>query len=284
MDLLIVLERQAAGSLDLAEAVRVTAEAAGMGGSQVYLREGEVFSVEELVYAMMVQSANDAATALALHLAGSRAAFVQLMNQRAAQLGLTNTVFYSVHGLPPGPGQMPDVSTARDLAVLARELLKHPAALRYTATRERGFRNGTFVMRNHNHLLATVEGCDGLKTGYFAAGGYSVVATAQRQGRRLVAVVLGSRTRAQRDNAARELLARGFAQIPPAPPAASEQGLTGRTAAVASPVAPPGTPRGGPRRVFRLASGVLLGVVAVVALMMLGRQLRHPRSGDGSPP
>jgi D-alanyl-D-alanine carboxypeptidase (penicillin-binding protein 5/6) len=119
------------------------------------------------------------------------------MNQKAKELGMTGTTFQSVHGLPPGPGQLPDVTTARDLAILCRELLKYPDTLRYTSTKERGFRNDTFMMRNHNHLLGNFEGCDGLKTGYFTAAGFSIAATAQRNGNRVIplssAVPIGTR-------------------------------------------------------------------------------------------
>ena len=118
----------------------MTAEASKIGGSQVYLKENEVFPVDELLYALIVQSANDAATALAIHYAGSKEAFVRLMNKRAQEIGMKDTVFHSVHGLPPGKGQLPDVSTPRDIAKLCRELLKKPDALKYTSTKERAFR------------------------------------------------------------------------------------------------------------------------------------------------
>ncbi len=214
MDLLIILDRVAAHKLSLQEPVKVTATAARMGGSQVYLKEHEVFTVDELLYALMVQSANDAAAALAIHVAGSTEGFVALMNERAQSLGMKATEFHSIHGLPPGENQQPDVTSARDLARLCRELLKHPDALRYTSTRERGFREGAFVMRNHNGLLHTVEGCDGLKTGYFRAAGYSIAATARRGDTRLVAIVLGSVDKKTRDGKAAELLAAGFLKAP----------------------------------------------------------------------
>ena len=219
MNLLLVLERIEAGALTLDTPVRVPREAMQIGGSQVYLDEKEQFTVEELLYALMVQSANDAAAALAIHIAGSREGFVRLMNERAQQLGMTATVFHSVHGLPPGPGQKPDVTTARDFASLAVELLKHPAALQYTSTRERVFRpEKPFVMRNHNRLLDSFPGCDGLKTGYYRAAGYSVCATALRQGVRLVAVILGSADKETCAEQAAQWLERGFKAVrtPPA--------------------------------------------------------------------
>lgn len=215
MVLLLVQEKVDEGLLKLDDPIKVTAEAAGMGGSQVYLAEKEVFSVEDLLYALMIQSANDAAVALAQHIAGSKDAFVELMNARAKTLGMGHTTFHSVHGLPPGEGQKPDVSTARDMATLARAVLQHPDLLRYTSTKERGFRDDTFIMRTHNKLLHTFEGCDGLKTGYFRAAGYSVAATARRGDRRVIVVVLGSKTKDTRNAKAAELLSKGFMTAPP---------------------------------------------------------------------
>jgi D-alanyl-D-alanine carboxypeptidase (penicillin-binding protein 5/6) len=222
MDLLIILEKVQQGVLRLEDPVPVTAEASKMGGSQVYLAEKEVFPLDEMLYALMIQSANDAATALAIKVAGSKDAFVQLMNEKARALGMTHTTFASVHGLPPTPGSGldPDVTTARDLALLARELSKFPEVFRYTSTQVRWFRNNTFEMRNHNKLLGVVEGVDGFKTGYFTAAGFSMVATAKREGVRIIAVVLGSTSRQVRDAKAAELLAKGFLAVPRRPAAA----------------------------------------------------------------
>jgi D-alanyl-D-alanine carboxypeptidase (penicillin-binding protein 5/6) len=222
MDLLIILEKIEARQLGLTDQVSVSAKAAKTGGSQVWLAEKEVFTLDELLYALMVQSANDAAVALGEKVAGSTDAFVELMNQRARQLGMTNTLFHSVHGLPPGAGQHPDVTTARDLSLLCRELLKHPDTLRYTATREHTFRpdggTKTVIMRTHNHLMAQVEGCDGLKTGYFTQAGFSIAATAARNGHRVIAVVLGSTDRKVRDSKAADLLAKGLLAMQSPPP------------------------------------------------------------------
>lgn len=218
MDLLIVLEKVRAGQLRLSNKVSVTARASRMGGSQVYLKEGEVFTIEELLYAIMVQSGNDAAMALAIRVAGTPEAFVKLMNQRAQEIGMNDTVFHSVHGLPPGTGQKPDVTTACDLALLGREIVRHcPEALRYTATKVRGFRKNTFIMRNHNRLLGKVQGVDGLKTGYFRAGGFSMLLSAKRDNRYVVVAVLGSKVRQVRDLQASEILAQAFLNLPPLP-------------------------------------------------------------------
>ena len=221
MDMLVIFDQLEQGKVRLDQMVQVTKEAAQMGGSQVYLDPSEQFSVEDLLYALAVQSANDAAVALAIHVAGSTEGFVALMNKKAEELGMKDSKFYSVHGLPPSKGQKPDQTTARDLALLGRELARRPAIFEYTNTRERPFRDGKFIMRNHNHLLGMVNGCDGFKTGYFQAAGFSIVATAQRDGVRLIAIVMGSKDRKVRDAKTSELLAKGFAQLPPKPVAAA---------------------------------------------------------------
>lgn len=217
MDLYVILDRIEQGALKLDEMVQVTVEAAKTGGSQVYLDPKEQFSVEDLLYALMVQSANDAAVALATHIAGSKEGFIALMNQKAQELGMNNSKFHSVHGLPPSEGQEPDVTTARDMAILCRALAKRPEALKYTSTQSKGFREDTFMMRNHNKLLGQVAGCDGLKTGYYQAAGFSIAATAQKGGVRMIALVMGSKDRKVRDAKAIELLAKGFTIIPPKP-------------------------------------------------------------------
>ena len=218
MDLLVILDKIEEGRIKLTDIVRTTAEASRTGGSQVYLKEHEEFTVEELLYALMVQSANDAAVALAIHIAGSKDGFVALMNEKAKEIGMTSTRFNSVHGLPPSTGQEPDVTTARDLSLLCLELLKYPDVLTYTSVKTRPFRpeaNPPFMMQNHNKLLWSFDGCDGFKTGYFTAAGFSIAATAKRGGNRVIAVVLGSTSRQVRDAKTAELLSRGFLIVPP---------------------------------------------------------------------
>jgi D-alanyl-D-alanine carboxypeptidase (penicillin-binding protein 5/6) len=214
MVLLVILERIEAGTLQLDEMVQVTVEAYKMGGSQVYLDPKEQFPLEELLYALMIQSANDAAVALASHVAGTKEAFVELMNRKAQELGMKNTRFSSVHGLPPSNGQQVDVTTARDFGILCQNLSKRPEVYKYTGTKVRDFRGGEFIMRTHNHLLENVDGCDGFKTGYFSKAGFSIAATAKRNGVRLIAIVMGSKNRKVRDAKATELLNRGFAKVP----------------------------------------------------------------------
>jgi D-alanyl-D-alanine carboxypeptidase (penicillin-binding protein 5/6) len=211
LTLLTVLEAADSGQLSLQDAVTVSAAASRMGGSQVYLKEGERFTVDELLYALMVQSANDAAAALAEHVAGGRSNFVLRMQAIARRLGMTNTVVCSEHGLPPESGQDPDITTCRDLAKLCCALAKRADVFRYTSTYERPFRDGSFVMRNHNPLLKSYPECDGFKTGYYRKAGYSIAATAQKHGaNRVAVVVLGCQDRLERNRTTEELLNRAF--------------------------------------------------------------------------
>ncbi len=226
MDLLVILEKIEQGQLSLREQVPVSRKATMAAPSKVWLAQNESFSVDEMLYALMVHSANDVAVALAEKVGGSTDGFVELMNAKARALGMNNTEFHSVNGLPPARGEKDDVTTARDLSVLCREVLKHPEALRYTSTRERVFRPNsdkrTLKLVNHNPLLRRVPGCDGLKTGFIAKAGFSIAVTAARDGHRVIVVVLGSTEAKRRDAKAAELVERGFAAItgtkaPPAP-------------------------------------------------------------------
>jgi D-alanyl-D-alanine carboxypeptidase (penicillin-binding protein 5/6) len=212
MTFLVVIETIENHQITLKDKIIACAEAEAIGGSQVNLRRGEQFSVEEMLYALMLQSANDVAFALGKHVAGSKQAFVERMNRRARELGMTSTEFHSMHGLPPSQGQKPDKTTARDIAKLCRELLRHDATLRFTSATTHPFRNNSLIMRNHNHLLEKVPGCDGLKTGYYRAAGFSIAATAEQNGSRVLAIVLGSRDRLVRDAEAKKLLLKGLAE------------------------------------------------------------------------
>lgn len=212
MLILIVAERVRDGSMRWDDPIVTSTWASRIGGSQVYLREGEVFSLAEMMEAIVIHSANDASVAVAEAAAGSAEAFVQLMNQRAQALGLHDTVYHSVHGLPPGKGQEPDLSTARDLAVLARELVKYPDVMRWSGTREAPFRQGTMTLTNTNRLVRETTWVDGLKTGYYREAGFNVTATGQRDGLRLIAVVMGAREKRQCFGQAARLLNEGFAR------------------------------------------------------------------------
>lgn len=210
MTQLIILEAAGRGELNLSDQVQVSGRASRVGGSQVYLKQGEVFTIEELLAALAVHSANDAATALAEHHAGSVEAFVDVMNERASALGMRDTHFQSVHGLPPGKGQQADLTSAYDMALLGRELVKHPEALHWGSTAEAPFRNGEFTLHNPNHLIGKYRGLDGLKTGYHRGAGYCITATAVQKDRRLIAVVMGAPSSRERGAEASRLLTFGF--------------------------------------------------------------------------
>jgi len=178
--------------------------------------------------------------------------FVDLMNLKAQELGLHHTVFHSPHGLPPETrkGQEADLSTARDLATLSRKLIAETDVLRYSSTAHHDFRhqNGVVIkLDTHNHLLGAVPGCDGLKTGFYRDAGFSLVATVQRGGRRIIAVILGSPERKLRDIVTTQLIERGFAALPPLVAPAASAPVAGPTApatsaAGAAPARTPGAP------------------------------------------
>ena len=209
---LLVMEAVRDGQLKLADPVPTSPLASKMGGSQVFLKSGEAFPVEDMMAALLIGSANDAAAALAERLAGSVPGAVGRMNERATALGLAATRFASVHGLPPGPGQEGDVTTPRDMARLSQELVKFPDILRWTSTSEAPFRQETFILRNSNHLIGRFSGADGLKTGHFREAGYSVAATAKRGSLRLITVVMAAPTNKARFAEAARLLEEGFSR------------------------------------------------------------------------
>jgi D-alanyl-D-alanine carboxypeptidase (penicillin-binding protein 5/6) len=222
MTMLLVLEQIDAGKIRLTDRVKVTPEIAGIGGSGVYLdvRESGAFTVENMLQALMIHSANDAAAALAVHTAGSIDAFVDMMNEKARQLGMNSTTYHSPHGLPPGNGLQPDISTAYDVAILSLAALRHPETLGYTSTKLAylplsSIRTEEFMLANRNALVGKdpYQGCDGLKTGYHNAGGSSLTATAKRGNDRVVAVILGCPNKNVRDEEVRKLLDKGFAEL-----------------------------------------------------------------------
>ncbi len=211
MLMLLVAERVRDGSLHWDDPIPTSAWASKIGGSQVYLKQGEVFPLSEMMRAIVIHSANDAAVAVAEAVAGSSDAFVDLMNERAKELGMRDTVYHSVHGLPPGKGQKPDISSAYDLAQLARELVKFPEILKWSGAKEAPFRQGSMTLTNTNRLVRETNWVDGLKTGYYREAGFNVTATAQREGLRLIAVILGAGEKHACFAEAAKLLNRGFA-------------------------------------------------------------------------
>jgi serine-type D-Ala-D-Ala carboxypeptidase (penicillin-binding protein 5/6) len=208
----VVLDKLKSGQVKLDDKVTVSPEASAMGGSQVYLKPGEVFSLDEMMRAVMVASANDAAYAVAEFIGGSRNAFVDMMNEKAAKLNMVDSQFHSMHGLPPSKDQEADVSSPSDLAILARELVQYPQLLAWTSLKTEPFRDGTLIMRNHNNLMNRFSGMDGLKTGFYREAGYSIVATAKRNDLRMIAVVMGSPAAKIRDGIVDEKLKKAFGQ------------------------------------------------------------------------
>jgi serine-type D-Ala-D-Ala carboxypeptidase (penicillin-binding protein 5/6) len=210
---LVVLDKLQKGEVKLTDQITATKEASKIGGSQVYLKEGEVFTLEEMMKAIMVASANDASYAVAEHIGGSKEGFVNLMNEKAKALGMADTEFHSVHGLPPSKGDKEDLTSCNDLVILAREALKYPKLLEWTSIKSEGFRDNAFIMNNHNKLLTKMPGVDGLKTGYYSETGFNVVATAKRNDLRFIAVVMGSPSAAIRDNVAMEKLKKAYGRF-----------------------------------------------------------------------
>ncbi len=210
MLMLIVMEKLHAGELHLSDTITATAHASKMGGSQVYLREGETFTLEEMMQAIAIASANDACVAVAEHISGTIEGFLALMNERAKALTMNDTHFETVHGLPPTDGNLGDLTSAHDLAILARELSRYPDVLTWSAMKESSLRDGKFILTNTNKLVYQFPGVDGLKTGFHAQAGFNVTATAQRNGLRMIAVVMGAPTSTVRFDEARRLLALGF--------------------------------------------------------------------------
>lgn len=214
MTLLLIMEALDAGTITKETMVPVSATAAGMGGSQVYMEEGEEFSVHDMLKAIAVASGNDACVAMAEYLAGSESAFVEKMNARAAELGMTNTTFRNACGLDT-EGHL---STARDVAILSRYLLNTcPELLHYTGIWTDSLRNGQTQLVNTNKLLRRYSGITGLKTGTTSGAGVCISASATRDGLTLIAVVLGSPSSADRFHSATTLLDYGFANYAAAP-------------------------------------------------------------------
>lgn len=209
MTLLLVFEAIDNGVIKLTDMVSVSEHAASMGGSQIYLEPGEQMSVDELLKSVVVSSANDAAAALAEYVSGSEASFVAEMNKRATELGMTNTNFENTNGLDDTAEN--HTISARDIAIMSRELMKHEKIFDYTTIWMDTVRNGTFGLSNTNRLLRTYSGCTGLKTGSTAKAKFCISATAERNGLSLIAVVMGSPTRDDRNALAAKLLDFGFA-------------------------------------------------------------------------
>lgn len=213
MDTYLALKKIKEGVVNATDIVRASARASKVGGSQVYLSEGEEFTLEQMLQAVAIQSANDAATAIAEYIGGSVEGYVQMMNEEAQNLGMTNTVFQTPHGLPPAKGQIDDLTTPRDMATLARAIINEfPEALELTSRQDAEFRNGEFRMHNHNNLLRLYDGCDGMKTGFHNGAGFCITATAKRNNIRMITAVMGCNSIKTRTEEATRLMSQGFAQ------------------------------------------------------------------------
>ena len=208
MTLLLVAEAIDMGSISTDDKVYVSANAASKGGSQIFIKEGEEFTVEELLKSTVIASANDAAVALAELVAGTEAAFVAKMNERAKSLGMNNTHFENATGLDDTV--VNHLTSAYDIALMSRELIKHDVITKYSDVWQDSIRNGEFVLTNTNRLVRYYDGCTGLKTGSTEKAGFCVSATAKRDGMHLIAVVMGAETRDDRNQAARAMLDFGF--------------------------------------------------------------------------
>lgn len=207
MTLLLVMEALDAGKISMDDMVTVSPNAASMGGSQVYLEPGEQMSMDDMLKATVIASGNDAATALAEHVAGSAEGFVSLMNERAKELGMNDTVFKNCTGLDVDG----HVTSAYDIALMSRALIAHDEIKKYTTVWMDSLRNGAFQLANTNKLIRSYNGITGLKTGFTSTAKYCLSATAERDGMELIAAVMGVPTSPERFASAASLLDYGFA-------------------------------------------------------------------------
>ena len=214
MTLLLIMEAIDSGQIGWGDTVTASESAAAKGGSQVFLKAGETMTVEDMVKSIAVSSANDCACAMAEHLCGSEAAFVERMNERAAELGMADTNFVNCTGLDDGADADSHRTSAHDIAVMSRELLtKHPDIKKYTTIWMDSIRGGTFGLSNTNKLVRFYPGCTGLKTGFTSGAGYCLSASAERDGMELIAVAMGAETSQKRNDACRGMLDYGFANF-----------------------------------------------------------------------
>ena len=214
MTLLLIMEAIDSGKIGWNDAVTASESAASKGGSQIFLKAGETMTVTDLVKSIAVSSANDAACAMAEHIAGSEAAFVSQMNDRAAQLGMADTHFVNCTGLDDSADAASHLTSAHDIAVMSRELMvNHPDITKFTTIWMDTVRNGTFGLANTNKLIRFYPGAIGLKTGYTSKAGFCLSACAQRDGLMLIAVVLGADSSQDRFAACKGLLDYGFANF-----------------------------------------------------------------------
>ncbi len=223
MTMLLIMEAIDSGKIGWNDTVIASEAAAAKGGSQIYLKVGESMTVTDMLKSIAVSSANDCACAMAEHIAGSEAGFVALMNQRAAELGMNDTNFVNCTGLDDGEEAKNHLTSAYDIAIMSRELMKnHPDIMKFTTIWMDTVRNGSFGLSNTNKLVRFYPGATGLKTGFTSNAGYCLSATAQRDGLGLVAVVMGCKTSQERFGACKQLLDYGFTNYALADPRVEE--------------------------------------------------------------
>ena len=214
MTMLLIMEAVDSGKIRWEDIVTTSEAAAAKGGSQIYLKVGEQMTVRDMMKSIAVSSANDCACAMAEHLAGSEAAFVNQMNQRAQELGMADTHFVNCTGLDDGEDAKEHRTSAHDIALMSRELLKnHPDVRQFTTIWMDTVRQGAFGLSNTNKMIRFYPGATGLKTGFTSGAGYCLSASAQRDGMELVAVVMGADSSKTRFNACKQLLDYGFANF-----------------------------------------------------------------------
>jgi len=214
MTMLLIMEAIDAGKIGWDDTVTASESAAAKGGSQVYLKVGETMTVSDMVKSIAVSSANDCACAMAEHLAGSESAFVDLMNSRAKELGMNDTQFVNCTGLDDSEEAKSHLTSAYDIALMSRELLKnHPAIKQFTTIWMDTVRDGAFGLSNTNKLIRFYNGATGLKTGFTSGAGYCLSASAERDGMELIAVVMGCETSQDRFAACKSMLDYGFANF-----------------------------------------------------------------------
>ena len=223
MTMLLIMEAIDSSKIGWDDTVTASEAAAAKGGSQVYLKVGETMTVTDMVKSIAVSSANDCACAMAEHIAGSEAGFVQLMNQRAKELGMNDTNFVNCTGLDDDPAAKEHLTSAYDIAIMSRELMKnHPDIQKFTTIWMDTVRNGAFGLANTNKLVRFYPGATGLKTGFTSGAGYCLSATAQRDGLGLIAVVMGCESSQQRFAACKQMLDYGFANFAQVEPEVTE--------------------------------------------------------------
>lgn len=233
MTLYMLFDQIKAGRMTLADEISISANAAAQKPTKLGVKKGDTITVEQAIYALVIQSANDVAVAVAEHIGGSEQAFARMMTQRARDLGMKRTTFRNPSGLPD-PGQ---ITTARDMAILSRAVMRnHPDLYRYFSATEFTFRGKT--TKTHNRVLTSLAGANGIKTGYTRASGYNLTTSAERNGKRLIGVVLGGDSWKERDEEMKAMLEAWFKQLSRRPNLVASYG-SGVTMAAAEPVPAP---------------------------------------------